>query len=1031
VIKLFINRPVLATAVLMLILLAGILGIISLPVNHYPEISPPIVTVGASLPGASADMAKQAVASIIEQNLNGTPKMQYMESTCTNTGGVNIKLTFAADANPDIAAVDVQNRVKKAEVRLPFETIEKGITVEKQGSTMLMMIAVHSDRPEYDYTYLSNFTTISIFDFIKRVPGVGGVSNLATRYFSMRVWLNPARMASLDVTVTDIRNAIKEQNSDKSAGTVGTQPTDGVSLFFPLITGGRLESVQDFEDVMIRTSADGSTVLLKDVARLELGSSDYNKTSRYDGKEATIISVSLLPKANPVATAKAIRQVLAENAKDFPKGISYSYVYDYGASIKLWLGSVVRGLVIAFIIIIFALAIILRNLRAVLVIACALPVIFIGAFALFGIFDLTLNMMSLLGVLLSMGLCLDDVIMIVYRTRRCLSEERHDAKGAALSAAQSLMQPVVVTALLLIAVFGVIGFMGGIPGKLFREFSYAMASCIFVSAILSISLVPALCALLLRKKDAYVAAQKEGLFMRMVTVFAKVPLLGFVCWLMITGGAGWLAKTTPTAFLPDEDHGYIFAEIVLPDGAAFSRTSAAMDRMESYLMAHPAVDHIVSIKGVSARVGVLDSRGHFLVLLKPWAQRTAAGMDVRAIMKEAGAVLNQVPEAVTLLFSPPTIPGLGAGNGFLLKLQDRSGRNWDGLVEVTETFLAESEKSRVIFGVSTNMQASMPQIGFSVDERKTKALGIPVKDVYTTCSTLLTSAKVNDFNLGNRVYEVKLQADQAFRQYPGDIRHYYVRSGGGDMVPISALTEMEIATGPGAKSRYNMFDAVTVMGYSSPGFSSGEAIEEVQAILKRILPPGFGFQWSGITDEEIKASKQMAPMLLLVVVLVIILLAALLNSWILPFAVLPGITVALLGAFVALWLTGMKMDLYFQISLLALLGFAVKQASTTVSQAGVSYSEGLSPMASSLNAINARMFPVLLSLGCFLLGLSPFLFAEGAGAQTRRIFSVGVIGGGISMMVFGIMVTAVFTYIILSFQNWISPNNTVCDQENI
>ena len=1023
-IRIFIDRPVLSSSILVLIFLGGVVGLINLPLNQYPEITPPLVSVSASLPGASADVAKQSIATLLEQQLNGTPRMQYMESGCTNTGGATITITFDADADPDIAAVDVQNRVKLAESRLPLEVVENGINVEKKAAFLLMFIAVYSDRPEHDYAYISNFSTINILDFLKRVPGVGSVSNIASRYYSMRVWLNPARMTGLGVTIADIRSAISEQNADAAAGMLGTQPIDGVSLFFPLMTGGRLKTVEEFENIIVRANPDSSMIYLKDIARIELGSSDYNKTSLFDGKEATILGVYLLPKANPVATARNIRRVLEENAKDFPAGLNYRIIYDYGQTIQSWLYQVGKGIVIAVIAALVVLSVLLRCKRVFLIFAFILPVIVVGSLGLFGIVGLNINMLSLLAVLFAVGFALDDLIQVFYQIQLCMKQEQLSIKEASLMAAKQKAPSILVTAFLLVSVLGVIGFMAGIPGKLYREFSYALAICIFVSALISVTIIPALFAFLLRKTDIETIASikfGQSKFKRIWSCFTSKPLLPLMVWAILTFGCYGLLKILPTAFLPEEDQGYILAEVILPDGTAFERTSKVMDRAVDYFTQHPAVDHIISVKGISARVGTIDSRGHFVVMLKPWSVRRKGGYTADSMIQQARMHYAEYPESLIFLFNPPTIPGLGAGGGFVLMLQDRTGRNWEGLVELTRMFIDLCNQSPVIQDASTNMQPSIPQFNFIVDKEKAKVFDVSLKDVYGTCSTLLTSSHVGDFNLMNRIYRVKLQAESRFRRFPSDLSQYYVRSSGGQMVPIATLVELIPTSGPGAKRRYNMFDATTVLGTPAPGYSSGQAIQEAESILKEILPPGFGYQWSGVTNEEIIASKQIVPMLILSFIIIIVLLAGLYESWITPAAVLPVITIVLAGALVALLVTGSANGLYFQISMVALVTLAIKQASITVSDLKTQ-----NTLESSLEEFadivaEKRLLPVLLVNVTIIIGLIPFVLAQGDGAATRRIFTVGVLGGLIANTLLGITLIPAFAYYVFKLQKkWFS-----------
>ncbi len=1023
--RVFIDRPILCSSLFLLIILGGIIGFVKLPIAQYPSITPPLVEVTASYPGATADVVSQSVAAPLEQQLNGTPNMIYMQSNCSNTGSMTIQITFDADADPDIAAVDVQNRVKLAESRLPAEVVENGLKVEKKAAFLLMIITVHSDRKQYDYAYLSNFATINVMDFLRRVPGVGQIRNMASRYYSMRIWLNPQRMAGLGITVNDVRDVIKEQNSEAGVGTVGIRPNEGVSLILPFIATGRLTSVEEFEDIIIRANLDGSMVLLRDIAKVELGSSDYNRTSLFDGSEAAAIGVYLLPNANPVATARNIKRVLAENSGNFPEGIEYSFLYDYGRTVEAWIGAIVKNLIIAFAIAVVVVGVFLKNIRAALIPIIVIGSSFFGSFAILGLVGISINMLSMFGLIFALGFFVDDTVLIIHKTKTLIAEQNLSSHQAAIQSIKETAGTIITVSLMLAAVFILVGFIGGIPGKLFREFSNTLAVCVMISALVTLTLTPSFCALFLKQKtSANTAYEKEKSVHRtkndrlyeIFSFFLRRPILGIFLLVLIIISSFVLSKIVPASFLPEEDHGYIFTEYILPDGASFERTSELVDRAQQYFINHPAVEHVLSITGISARIGVVESRGHSLIVLKPWSKRASGQTSAEAIINDAQQRM-QYPEAVTFLFNPPTIPGLGTGGGFVFMLQDRTGVNWQGLVETTQKLLELGNASPVLQDMSTNMQAQVPQLYFDVDKNKAKMLGVSLPDIYGTMSAFLSSSYVNDFNLRNRVYRVKIQAAKRFRRFPSNFDQFYVKSSAGIMVPIGSLATIKPISGPGAKRRYNMFDAVTVLGRANDGYSSGEAIAEIERIAKEILPPGFGYEWSGITYEEIKAAGQTTPIFIIAILVILILLAARFESWLVPFAVICVIPIAITGAFVGLWIGQLENGLYFQISLVAVVGLALKYASVTAAYAKSQYDTGLKPAEAAINAVRLRLRPLMMSSFGFIPALLPLILARGAGAASRQSIAAGAFSGLITASVLGIFYVPFLFYLIFSIKD--------------
>jgi hydrophobe/amphiphile efflux-1 (HAE1) family protein len=1015
--KVFIDRPVLASVISLIILIAGAIALIVLPVQQYPDITPTVVSVGASFPGASAEVVRQSVATPLEQELNGTPNMISMEANCSSAGGMSMVIMFDPKADPDIAAVDVQNRVKLAESRLPAVVVEQGITVEKTAAFLLMILAVHSEDERYDYAYLSNFTTISVLDFLKRVPGVGKVSNMASRYYAMRLWVYPERLAILGLTVDDLRNAIMEQNAEASVGTLGEEPIEGQQFILPLIAKGRLSDPKEFEQIIVRTNPDGSLVRVVDVARVELGSSGYAKATLFDGSTGVALGIYLLPGANAIQVAGEIRQAMAEISQDFPKGIEYTVAFDNAHFVNASIKKILITFAIAFGVVLVVIALMLQSGRSAAIAALAIPVPLVGAFAFFNVFGLSINTFSLLALVIAVGFVADDLIVVIGRTRQVMADSGLGPREATVKAMTELAGTLVTTGLVLAGVFIAIGFAGGIPGRLFREFLTALAIVVILSSVVALTLGPALCALFQKQSKG---GAGEGPLERLLQGGGRLcmGLVGFLLnhvvlaiglFLALSVGAFFLFRAVPTGFLPEEDQGYILAEFQLPDGATFERTSGVMDRAQGFFLDHPAVEHVLSLKGTSVRVGETGSRGHFLIILKPWKERQTPELSNQGVIQAARRELARYPEALVFLFNPPTIPGLGSGGGFVMKLQDRTGRNYEGLVEAAQTLIEQGNMRPELQDMASNMQPGIPQFSLDVDRERAKLLGVRLQDIYSTVSSLLSGRYVNDFNMFNRVYKVYIQAEEAYRRRPSDIGRFYVRSDSGVMVPVSALATGTLTSGPGAKRRFNMFDAVTLLGQPAPGYSSGEAIAAMEEMTAQILPPGIGYQWSDVTLEEIKAASQTLPVLILALVLTFLLLAALYESWALPMAVLLTVPLAVLGALAAVLVGSLQIDIYFQIALMAVIGLSWKHAIQTVALAKIKRQEGATAKAAGLEAARQRFRPVLTSALAFLVGMLPLLLTSGAASASRQVVGTTVIGGMLAAGILGfILIPSLF-----------------------
>lgn len=1018
----FIDRPIFSAVLSILIVILGFIGLFLLPVDQYPQITPPVVKVSASYPGASALTVSQAVATPIEQELNGTPGMLYMESSSSNSGALTIDITFDISANPELAAVEVQNRVKLAESRLPAEVIQNGIKVEKQSASQLMTICLRSSDARFDEIYLSNFATINVLDILRRIPGVGRVSNIGSRYYGMCIWVLPDRLANFGLMVKDLQNALKDQNRESAAGVLGQQPIAGADITIPITTQGRLSTVQEFEEIVIRANPDGSTIRLRDVARVSLEASSYATESGINGENAAVLGIYMLPGANAMQVAKDVKAAMKNISKNFPEGLSYEIPFDITTYIAESVHEVYKTLFEALVLVILVVFLSLQNWRAALVPLVAVPISLIGTFGVMLILGFSLNMLTLLGLVLAIGIVVDDAIVVVEAVESLMEKERLSAYEATKKAMQGLTGALVATSLVLAAVFVPVSFLGGITGMLYRQFAVTIVVSVLISLVVALTLSPAMCALLLRpnrgKKNrvfrkinvwlakgnhAYTGWVEKAAFhsRRMIAGFGMVLVLIFV-----------LNKIIPGSFIPEEDQGYFKVELELPEGATLERTRKVTDRMIAYLMNHPAVDYVQNVTGSSPRVGTNQSRAELTVILKPWKERKGGGMSVEDVMADVREEMYHYPEAKAYLSKPPVIPGLGTAGGFELQVEGRGGASFENLVSAVDTLMKYAAKEKSLAGLSSSLQAEIPQLYFDVDRDKAKLLGVPMADIFSTMKAYTGSVYVNDFNMFNRIYRVYIQAEAPYRMHPDNINLFFVRTASGDMVPLTALGTTQYTTGPGSMRRFNMFTTAVIRGNAAPGYSSGEAMKTMENIARKYLPEDIGVEWSGLSYQEKKADGQMGLILLLVFVFVFLFLAALYESWLVPVAVLLSLPVAALGAYLGIWIFGLENDVYFQIGLVTLIGLAAKNAILIVEFAKVELDRGVDALRAATTAAGLRFRPILMTSLAFILGLLPLVMASGPGSASRHSIGTGVFFGMLAAITVGIVMVPFFFYLI-------------------
>lgn len=1023
----FIDRPIFSAVLSILIVVVGAIGLYLLPIDQYPRITPPMVKISASYPGASAATVSQAVATPIEQELNGTPGMLYMESGSSNSGGLTIHVTFDISANPELAAVEIQNRVKLAESRLPAEVVQNGISVEKQSSNQLITLTLFSDDPRFDEIYLSNFATVNVLDILKRIPGVGRVSNIGSRYYGMIIWVMPDRMANFGLTVKDLQDALKDQNRESAPGELGKQPIAGRDITIPIIARGRLSTVNEFEEIVVRANPDGSIVRLRDVARVSLEASSYSTESGINGKNAAVLGIYTVPGANAVEVAQQVRQTMKEISRDFPEGLDYEIPFDITSYISQSIHEVYKTLFEALLLVILVVFLSLQSWRASLVPLVAVPISLVGTFGVMLVLGFSLNLLTLLGLILSIGIVVDDAIVVVEAVESYMEKEGLSPYEATKKAMQGLTGALIATSLVLAAVFVPVSFLGGITGLLYRQFAITIVVSVLISTIVALTLSPAMCAILLRpsagdknllfRKINHWLAAGNNRYVALISKAIRNPRRVIAAFGMILVFIFVLNRIVPGSFIPEEDQGYFKVELELPEGATLERTRIVTDRAIEYFKAHPAVAYVQNVTGSSPRVGTNQARAELTVILKSWDERKGKDLGLDRVMQEARKELGKYPESKAYLSKPPIIPGLGTSGGFELQVEARGGASFDHLVSAVDTLLKEAVKSKAVTGLSSSLQAEIPQLYFDVDRDKAKFLGIPMADIFSTMKAYTGSVYVNDFNMFNRVYKVYIQAEASYRAHKDNIGMFFVRTSAGDMVPLTALGDAQYTTGPGNIRRFNMFTTAVIRGNAAPGYSSGEAMREIQDLAAEHLPENIGLEWSGLSYQEKQAEGQMGIVLALVFLFVFLFLAALYESWLVPVSVMLSLPVAALGAYLGIWIAGLDNDIYFQIGLVTLIGLAAKNAILIVEFAKMEVDRGVEAVTAAKNAAALRFRPILMTSLAFVLGMLPLVFASGPGSASRHSIGTGVFFGMLAAITVGIVLVPFFFVMIHKLKN--------------
>ena len=1023
----FIDRPIFSAVISILIVIVGIIGLTMLPIDQYPRITPPVVKIGASYPGASALTVSQAIATPIEQELNGTPGMLYMESNSTNTGGFSATVTFDINTDPDLAAVEIQNRIKLAESRLPAEVVQNGISVEKQAASQLLTICLTSSDPKFDEIYLSNFATLNVLDLLRRIPGVGRVSNIGSRYYAMQIWVQPDKMANFGLTVADLQAALKDQNRESAAGVLGQQPMKGLDITIPISTQGRLSTVSQFEEIVVRANPDGSIIRLRDVARISLEASSYSTESGINGGNAAVLGIYMLPGANAMEVAGKVKEAMKEISANFPEGLSYEIPFDMTTYISESIHEVYKTLFEALILVIIVVYLSLQSWRATLIPLVAVPISLIGTFGFMLIFGFSLNMLTLLGLVLAIGIVVDDAIVVVENVERIMNEENLSPYLATKKAMEGLVGAIIATSLVLAAVFVPVSFLPGITGQLYRQFTITIVVSVLLSTVVALTLSPVMCSLILKKEDPN--KRKNVVFRRINEwlglgtnkyVLLIKRILGNPRRVLSTFGVVLIAilllhRIIPTSFLPTEDQGYFRVELELPEGATLERSRIVSAKAVEYLMSLPSVDYVQSVVGSSPRVGTSQARTDLTVILKPWEKRGEQTID--AIMAQVKKELSTYPECKVYLSTPPVIPGLGSSGGFEMQLEARGDATFEQLAAATDTLMYYAQQRKELSGLSSSLQAEIPQLYFDVDRDKVKFAGVPMADVFSTMKAYTGSVYVNDFNMFNRIYRVYIQAEANYREHKDNINLFFVRGNDNAMIPLTSLGTTRYTTGPGSIKRFNMFNSTVIRGAAAEGYSSGQAMQVIEEIARKHLPENIGVEWSGLSYQEKQAGGKTAMVLALVFLFVFLFLSALYESWTVPIAVLLSLPVAALGAYLGVWACGLENDVYFQIGLVMLVGLAAKNAILIVEFAKEQVDRGVDVVQAALHASQLRFRPILMTSLAFILGMLPMVIASGPGSASRQAIGTGVFFGMIVAVTVGILLVPFFFVLIYKMKN--------------
>jgi HAE1 family hydrophobic/amphiphilic exporter-1 len=1021
--RFFIYRPVFALVISIVVVILGTISIPTLPIESMPDITPPTVQVSTTFPGANAQVVEQTVTTPIEKEVNGVENMIYMQSKSTSVGSMNLTVSFDIGTDPDMAAVLTQNRVSIAEPLLPEEVKRQGVKTEKQSTMMTLMVNLISPDGRYDDIFLSNYATTQINDVLARVSGVGKVQAMGAKDFGMRIWLDPQKLKARNLTTDEVIGALREQNVQVAAGAIGQPPNPaGLNFQYTITTLGRLETVAQFEEIIVKTGGTGEIVRVRDVARVELGAQDYSWYVQLDGVPSVGVVVYQLPGSNALGVAEGVRSAMAELEESFPEGLEAVVAYDSTRYIEASIAEVIQTLIIAILLVIFSVYIFLQDWRTTVIPSVTIPVSLIGTFFAMKLFGMSINNLTLFGLVLAIGIVVDDAIVVVENTMRLIDDEGMEPKAATAKAMEEVGGAIVATTLVLLAVFVPTALMPGLTGRLYQQFAITISIATVFSSINALTLSPALAGLLLRPS----AEKRNRFFTKFNEVFEVTTdrYMGVVNGLVRRTGltlaifAGLMAamvlgfRLIPGGFIPDEDQGYFFVNLELPDGASMERVEEVLAGINGVVANTPGVEHYITIGGYSMLNGVQGSNfGAIIATLENWSDR-GDEEHVDLLMAAIQRYLLSVQEGTAFVFGPPPINGLGNASGFSMELQDRGGAGLQQLEIFAEDMVAAGNASPVVTRLNQNFTANVPQLFVDVDRNRVKTYGVPLQSVFSTLQANLGSAYVNDFNLFGRTWKVQVQADQQFRSRVSDIDRLEVRNAAGDMIPMGTLAQVRDTVGPSVITRFNMFPASTISGAPVSGRSSGEAVEEMERLAGEMLPQQMGYQWSGVTYQQIAAGN-LAPIIFsLAIIFVFLFMAAQYESWMIPLAVLMGVPMAILGALLFTGLRSLDNNIYTQIGLVLLIGLSAKTAILIVEFAKQLREEGKDVVDSAVTAARLRFRPILMTAFSFILGVIPLAIASGAGAASRVSLGTAVLGGMLIATVSGVFLIPVFYVIV-------------------
>ena len=1028
--KFFINRPIFATVLSLVIIIAGLMGIRGLPIEEYPQVIPPQVTVQATYNGASAETISKTVAAPIEQQINGVEDMIYMSSTASSAGTLQINVYFKIGTDPDQAAVNVNNRVQAALANLPSEVQTQGVTVRKKSESIIEFIALQSPNNSFDQIYMANYALVNILDELKRVEGVGDAALFGNYDYSMRIWMKPDQLAKYNLTPNDVISAISEQNSQFATGRFNQTPSKSTQAFtYTVTTQGRFDKVKEFENIILKSNKDGSTLRIKDVARVELGAKSYDVTATLNGKPMVPIGIFLQSGANALGTAQRVDAVMKKLSKTFPKGLEYKVPYDTTKFIKISVQEVVKTLLEALLLVVLIVYLFLQNIRATIIPVIAIPISIIGTFAGMYVLGYSINLLTLFGLVLAIGIVVDDAIIVIENVERILHTRRDiSVKDATIQAMKEVTGPVIAIVLVLCAVFIPVTFMGGFTGSMYQQFAVTIVISVVISGMVALTLTPALCAIFLRKhepKPFWFMRKFNEFFDHLTNMFTKGVsnvirhgVISIIIFAALMGITYQLFQKVPSSLVPMEDKGYLISFVNLPPASTLNRTRDVMSEVDNIALKNKNLIDSVVISGYDFISGArkTSSATDFLIL-KDWDERKDSAQHSIELSKVYNGAFSQIAAASIFTVNPPPIFGLSLTGGFEMYLQDRTGGSLNDLNGVVQKVIDAARKRPELTMVRSTLNTAVPQYEMTLDREKAKSLGISINDVFKTLQSTFGTYYVNDFNLFGRTYQVNVQSDTDFREKPEDMKDVFVRSNSGKLIPISSLVKYKRSIGPDVVDRFNVFTAAKIVGEPAPGYTSGDALKAIEEVVKQIAPQGYVPAWAGTSFQEKAMNGSGTQAFIFGIVFIFLILAAQYERWLMPLAVVTSVPFAVFGAILAVYMRGLSNDIYFQIGLLVLIGLSAKNAILIIEFAMQAQKSGKSVFDATLEAARLRFRPIVMTSLAFTIGVVPLVISSGAGAGSRHAIGTGVLGGMIAA-------TCIAIFFIPLFYNWLARLNT-------